>query len=204
MVAEPAAVRPLVLIGAAAVAMELGIDPAPDHGALSALLAPLDVHVAGLDESGGPLWPQAKVQSAKPAAQQEWARMRSLASMGPMLEQLRDVLAEQAGVVLQRALERHLSPALNDLDERLDKFGAGMQALNRQSSAQGDLLRDVGARQASAMEEARGAQAAVRRELENRLAAVEQACQSALAGMLQELVALRLSVNEVVSQRRRT
>lgn len=188
---------PLVLISAAAVAGELGLGLVPDHGALSALLAPLGVHVAGLDESGGPLWRQGKVQAARADAQREWGKVQSMEALAPVLEPLRDVLAEQAGAVLQRALERHLSPALNDLDDRLDKFGAGLQALNRQSGGHGDLLRDVAGRHAEAYSGIRSAQDAQRKDMAARLQAVERACQVGLEGLLDEVRALRLSINEL-------
>ncbi|MBS0368428.1 MAG: hypothetical protein JSS57_04405 [Proteobacteria bacterium] len=188
------------LVGADELAEVLGLttEQAADMALVLASLANAGVAHVGSTVRGALLWDALQVERVRCQVVAAIRASMLGIDVGALGEQLREVLAAQASVAVERGLLRSITPALDDMDSRLDKLQEGIQGLFRQQGDNGQKLRDLVGLCGTFVADMRAGHAAVKKDVGAALSRVEQHTEALMSSVAEELQALRLSVNELV------
>ncbi|WP_374245285.1 hypothetical protein [Zoogloea sp.] len=166
---------------------------------LEQVLSDCGIAPVGRDAAGSLLWADVDVVAAQEAVRTRCKLKLSGLGLGgeALADVVREVLQAEAGTAVQRAVDRNLSTALDEMDGRLDKLQEGIQGLFRQQGANGQTLRDVAQNCAGLVAEIRAGNAAVKKDVGAALAKFEKQTEVLMRSVAEELTALRRSINEM-------
>jgi hypothetical protein len=191
-------VRPLpALIGAEGVRRLLELDDGFPVEQLGALLVHCGVAPVGHDADSNPLWADRSVFEQREAILIAYRRRMIGVDIEVLADVIREVMTASADVSLQRALDRNLSGALDDMDGRLDKLQESAQGLFRQQGANGQTLREVAQLCSTVVGEIRAGNAAVKKDVAAALAKFERHTEALMTSVAAEMQGVRLTLNEL-------
>lgn len=169
---------------------------------LELVLSDCGIKPLGCDAAGSLLWADADVTAGRDAIRTRCKlRLSGLGLGGEALaDVVREVLQAEAGAAVQRAVDRNMSTALDDMDGRLDKLQEGIQGLFRQQGANGQTLRDVAQHCAGLVAEIRAGNAAVKKDVFAALGKFEKQTEVLMQSVAEELDAVRRSLNELAKK----
>ncbi len=119
-----------------------------------------------------------------------------------VLEAIARTIAAEFGPVLVRRVETLLSASLDDLDGRLDRLLEQGQGLFRQQGELGQRLREVERSTAAIVSDVRAADAALKKDVRIAIDGVQADSRKVLEAVLEELQAVRLSLNQLAKAAR--
>lgn len=167
---------------------------------LGALLLHCGVTPVGHDAEGNPVWADRSVVEHREAILIAYRRRMTGVDIEVLADVIREVMTASADVSLQRALDRNLSGALDDMDGRLDKLQEAAQGLFRQQGANGQTLREVAQLCSTVVGEIRSGNAAVKKDVAAALVKFERQTEALMTSVAAELQGVRLSLNELAKR----
>ena len=170
---------------------------------LADLLERCEVFALGQDGNGNCRWSEVQVAEAKDAILAAAEEQAATKASGIDVDAIaKAVLAQLSGFdhYVTRSVERYLSTALDDTDERLSKLQEGVQGLFRQQGEVGQRSRDIHQVVNETLSGVRSDNAALKKDVRTALDKISNDVNAGLELVAQELQAVRLSLNEVLKR----